>query len=265
MGKAKSDPIEEILAQLRESGVQDDSLLNEIKRGFMREADYTQAKQQLAYLAGQQQANGNGNGSAAPAKSRFETVLEEMSGGSEDVRGAIEFMKPLFDAMREDFTSQQEQTVQPLLQHVSHAKDVEALERRLQTELIPHFGPGIKEHWEELKPQMITAMQRETVDPIGFTYRVLKDDAHELVGARMNEQKQQHSAGTGEGFARVTDRRPPFGGSAGENGSAGSQASQPGTVSPGDGGGKTPPPPTLADQAGQYLDILSKVRSVPGH
>lgn len=250
----------DVVAQLRAQGV-DPELIAEVERGYMREAAFTQkaqqlaaAREQLAYQLGQQGAGGNG----AP-KSKLETVLASL-GDDENARGAAEFLRPLFQALQEDLQASTDQRVQPLLSHVQSSTRSQALDRRLETELLPQFGPGIKEHWGDLKEEMLGALDRgELVDPIGFTYRSLGADAHQLAQQHLEQQHKTQTDGTGEGFSHVKQSAPAFTGASGGQG----QTLQSGGLSNGSGGtgGKPAPPPTLADQASEYLKIMSDVQS----
>lgn len=201
----------EVLEQLRAAGV-DPALLSQVEQGYMRTEDYTrktqdlsQQRERLAFELGQR----NGGGGAAPtAKSKLDVFFEQLD-DSEESRQARQILSGAFEAMREDVVAEQQQQLTPVVSHLKGMTQAQELDRRLESELVPMFGEGIRGHWPQLRDQMLGALKQEQlVDPTGFVFRALPAEAPKLVHARMASNEQQQADATSEGFARISSSTP---------------------------------------------------------
>jgi len=264
---------EDVLEQLRAAGT-DPALLAEVQKGYMRMSDYTQKTQglsqdreRLMYELGQR--NGS-QGSAPASKSKLDAFFEQLD-DSEESRQARQILSGAFQAMREDVVAEQNQQLTPVVSHLRGMTQAQELDRRLESELVPMFGEGIRAHWGPLREQMLGALkQDQLVDPTGFVFRALPTEAPKLVSARMTANEQQKADDTGEGFARISTNTPSMSPS-GAPAAPATPASIPsapesayrGRMPQGqavaDGGPRAPMPPTAQELQREFMSIASDV------
>lgn len=254
---------DDVLKQLQSYGIPA-NLLKEVEGGFMRNKDYTEktselsrAREQLAFLAGRAQGGGANGSPAAPKKSHLEAAFEGLP-DTEETRGAKELFMGLFSAFQKDVDESTQNRMQPVLSELSASKQAAELERRLESELIPYYGAGIRDEWPQLREQMKAALGRgEFVDPIGFAARALPaEKAQALVSSRLEADQQTQSASTTEGFVPVRREQP---------GLQVPNGTPPGAPNGAPNGGRTHAgPPTQREQVADFLKIAAQVEAGGG-
>ncbi len=257
---------EDVLARLRASGV-DPSVIAEVQAGYMRQADYTQKTQQAAEARRQaelQAAVAFGRQQAAPVaqqRTRVEQFLEGL-GDSPEAGQVRAMMSEFASAFREDMQGVLGQEVAPMRQAVVGMSMGQELERRLESELIPMYGEGIRPHWPQLRAQMQADLSaNRTVDPTAYVLRAMPHEAAQLLAARHLEEQQQTAAATGEGFASISRTTPSLGGGGGTAGGQDGYRSR-GPLGR-DGGASNAPlgPPTTQDLEAEFREVMSLVAS----
>lgn len=254
----------DVVELLREQGV-DASVIAEVERGVLRQSDYTrktqelsQMREQMAYLLGQQQAGG-AQGSAP--QSKLESYFASLP-DTPEAAAAREFFMGALGAFREDFSAEQQASLKPVLNYVQATGQAQELEKRLASELKPMFGEGIMEHWPQLRDQMQQALnQGQLVDPVGFVFRHMPEQAQSLIQSRLESQQQTKVDSTGEGFASIRSGVPAMTPAGGGSTSYRNAAPGNGAVAPENGAAKRPAIPTVDDMRREFMAVAADVGS----
>ena len=245
--------MEDVITELERMGVPSD-IVSEVRNGYMRQAHFTQETQRLGQLREQAayalgQTRGGAVGGTKPVR-KVEQYLAKFDG--EDMAGVREILSGMAEAMREDMAMEQQTTLAPVVRGVQSLGWEKELDRRLESELIPRFGEGIRGEWSSLRNQMLEALGRdEQVDPTSFVFRALPDKAPQFISERMAQESKTKADGSQEGFARLSSVHPGMS----PRGALG------GNAPAAEGNGHRPVPPSVLDLQSRFEAVAAQVAS----
>lgn len=246
--------MDDIIAELERLGAPS-NIVSEVRNGYMRQADYTRKTQEAAALREQAafalgQARGGGAVGGTKPVRKVEQYLAKFDG--EEMAGVREILSGMAEAMREDMAMEQQTTLAPVVRGVQSLGWEKELDRRLESELIPRFGEGIRGEWSSLRNQMLEALGRdEQVDPTSFVFRALPDKAPQFISERMAQESKTKADGSQEGFARLSSVHPGMS----PRGALG------GNAPAAEGNGHRPVPPSVLDLQSRFEAVAAQVAS----
>lgn len=253
----------ELIRRLEALGA-DTDLIAEVRSGTLRQADYTKKTQELSQLRdqvamalGRQQAGG-----ASAPKRKVDEYLEQFEG--EEAANVRSLLGGLVEAIRADMKAETAQELRPVVEATQSLSWSQALDQRLETELVPMYGEGIRGDWPRLKADMMQALSRnESVYPKAYVLEHMPEKAQAYIAQRAAQDTKQKSASTTEGFAKLSSSRPGMtggrpvapGAANGNGNGKGAVAEAP--VEP--GGGRRSPQPSSQGLEERFLAIAGQV------